>query len=119
MRAPDCKIFVDADLSQTEIIGLVGEVLLAESESVCEADIAENEDYDPQRRRLFPHGFIYFRYTIDLYCDQSPLKSRIGLTSRLLEQLWAWGFPAVAACSYEDHLPHGGGYKSSRVPWVV
>jgi hypothetical protein len=80
-------------------------------------EVLRNEDYDSKRRLLFPEGFIYFRYVIDLYMPDESLKSRAELVTKLLEYLWNSGFAAVAACSFEALLPEHGGYKSSRVPW--
>src|SRR5688500_8406685 len=110
---PDCKIFVDADIAESELVGLIGQLLFS-GDGVPGADVAivRNEDYDSNRRRQFPDGFIYFRYYIDLYVDVLPREERAAAVSRALEGLWSWGFPAVAACDYEAALPHGGGYKS-------
>lgn len=119
MIAPDCKIFVDADVSASELIGLVAQFMFADAAPPCEADIIQNDDYDSNRRKQFPGGFVYFRYVIDVYCDDAPLPDRVDLIARVLEQLWDWGYAAVAACAYEDQLPQGGGYKSVYVPWPV
>lgn len=111
---PDCKIFVDSDLSETELISLVGQLLTAPG---VEADIIRNEDYDPKRRQQFPGGFIYFSYYIDIYLDDPLRDDKAAIIGTLLEGLWAWSLPAVAACDYEDRLPHNGGYRSREVPW--
>ncbi|HEX9058276.1 MAG TPA: hypothetical protein VF818_12165 [Ktedonobacterales bacterium] len=34
--------------------------------------------------------------------------AHIGLTARLLRELWARGLAAVASCEYEQALPHDG-----------
>ena len=119
--SPDCQIFVDADVAETELIGIIMRLLLAtpgDGPPRCEAEVVRNPDYDPARRRRFPDGFIYFRYFIDLYSDDDlSLAGRAALVTAVLERLWDDGFPAVAACGYESRLPHGGGYKSRAVPW--
>ncbi len=117
---PDCQIYVDAGISESELAGLIAQFLLPDVGSApgYEAEIIPNEDYDSNRRKQFPGGFIYFRYVIDLYLETPAFNERAALVARLLEGLWAYGFPAVAACAFEDHLPHGGGYKSRDVPWV-
>jgi hypothetical protein len=38
----------------------------------------------------------------------------VDTTSRILEALWAAGGSAVAACDFEDELPHAGGIR--RMP---
>lgn len=123
LDAPDCTIFVDADISETELVGLVAEWLFADDSPVigCEANVLRNADYDSNRRQQFPDGFVYFRYLIDLYMDETIHKTtgpdKAEVVTRLLEGLWDWGYPAVAACNYEDQLPHHGGYRSRAVPW--
>jgi hypothetical protein len=118
LRAPDCKVYVDADVSDTELISMTAPVLFMSEDNVSlEVDVLKNEDYDSNRRRLFPDGFIYFRYTLDLYMSGAPLERKAKIVTRLIERLWAWGFPAVAACAYEDRLPKRGGYKSRAIPW--
>lgn len=116
IQAPDCKLFVDAEISATELISLLTHIL-TDSPAQCEMEVLRNEDYDSKRRLLFPDGFIYFRYVIDLYMPDEPLNARADLVTRLLEYLWDSGFAAVAACSFEALLPEHGGYKSDRVPW--
>lgn len=116
IQAPDCKLFVDAEISASELISLLTRVLAALPVH-CEMEVLRNEDYDSKRRLLFPDGFIYFRYVIDLYMPDESEHSRAELVSALLEYLWESGFAAVAACSFEALLPEHGGYKSSRIPW--
>ncbi len=114
---PDCRIFIDADISETELVGLVGQLLFDDGAAEIEASIIRNEDYDSNRRRVFPSGFVYFRYYIDLYADDLPRQDQSSAVTRILQGLWDWGLPAVAACDYEETLPHSGGYKSRDVPW--
>lgn len=116
LQAPDCKLFVDAEISASDLISLLTHVLAA-SPVQCEMEVLRNEDYDSKRRLLFPEGFVYFRYVIDLYMPDESVKARANLVTRLLKYLWESGFAAVAASSFEALLPEHGGYKSSRVPW--
>jgi hypothetical protein len=122
LRAPDCKIFVEADIGDRELLGLVAGVVFAPEQALgarCEVEVLKNEDYDSKRQTLFPDGFVYFRYTIDLYISEGDTREKAALVGDLLRALWAWGFPAVAACAYEDRLPYGGGYKSRSIPWPM
>lgn len=120
LPVPDCRVYVDADVSETEMIGVVAQLLYSDDAGSgvgCEADVVRNPDYDSNRRRLFPDGFIYFRYYVDLYMPDLPTNAQARLVTAMLEGLWDWGCPAVAACRYEDRLPEHGGYRSTAVPW--
>jgi hypothetical protein len=116
MQAPDCTLFVDAEGSASELISLMAHVL-TESTTRCEMQVLKNEEYDSKRRTLFPEGFLYFRYLIDLYMPDEAVNAQTQLVARLLEYLWDSGIPAIAACAFEARLPEHGGYKSHRVPW--
>lgn len=118
LRAPDCKVYVDADVADSELVSLTAPLLFMPDDHVSlEVDVLKNEDYDSNRRRQFPDGFIYFRYTLDLYMSDAPLTRKAVIVTRLMKRLWGWGFPAVAACAFEERLPQRGGYKSRTVPW--
>lgn len=120
LRAPDCKIFAEVDIADRELLGLVAGVVFAPERPLAsrwEVEVLKNEDYDSKRLARFPDGFIYFRYTIDLYVSDADAREQAAVVADLLRALWAWGFPAVAACAYEDRLPYGGGYKSQSIPW--
>ena len=120
LRSPDCKVFIDADVSEQELISLTSPLLFAPGDDLrLEVEVLKNADYDSNRRRTFPDGFIYFRYTLDLYMSDAPVSRKAAIVKRLIAQLWSWGCPAVAACAFEDRLPKRGGYKSRAVPWPV
>lgn len=116
---PDCRVYVDAEVGETEMIGVIAQLLYGDGSSGagCEAGVVRNEDYDSKRRRQFPGGFIYFRYYVDLYMNELPVETQARLVASVLVSLWDWGCPAVAACSYEAWLPEHGGYRSTSVPW--
>ncbi|MFQ3566002.1 MAG: hypothetical protein SNJ59_03295 [Aggregatilineales bacterium] len=115
-QAPDCTVFVDAEISDGDLRGLVA-VALAMAPAAVEIDILRNEDYDVKRRQHFPDGFIYFRCIMNLYLAGLTEAERIAVVGNLLERLWGAGFAAVAACPFEDALPERGGYRSQAIPW--
>jgi hypothetical protein len=118
LRAPDCQVFIDAEVSDTELVSLTAPILfVAEDHIQLEVEVLKNADYDSNRRHQFPDGFVYFRYTLDLYMSGAPVEGKAAVVSRLLKNLWDWGFPAVAACAFEDRLPKHGGYQSRAIPW--
>lgn len=116
---PDCRIYMDADASEVEVMGLVAQLFYGDGGSGAdyEVSVVRNEDYDSQRRRQFPGGFIYFRYYVDLYMPELTTVEQAHLVAGVLAGLWEMAYPAVAACSYEDRLPQHGGYRSRGVPW--
>lgn len=118
IEAPQCQIYLDADLPETDLVSLISETLFEQPGAPeCEVEIRQNSDYDLARRKKFPDGFIYFRYVLDLYIEEASPAAKAALIAPLLQTLWEWGYPAVAACSFETFLPQGGGYKNRSLPW--
>lgn len=118
LKFPDCRLYVDSDVSETELASLVTEVIYASRDFPrCEADIARNDEYDSRRRREFPDGFVYFSNVVDLYIDEASLSAKVLMIGTMLEYLWDWGLPTVAVCTYEKLLPANGGYRSESLPW--
>lgn len=119
LRSPDCRMYVDAEMSETELLGLIMQMAFAPAAPArAEVVVVKNEDYDTRRRAQFPQGFLYFRYYIDLYMPEEGRKAQAALVSLLLQELWDMGIPAVAASPFEDLLPERGGYKSRAIPWA-
>ena len=47
LRAPDCKIFINAEVSNTELIGLTAPALFAPQDDLSlQVEVVKNEDYD-------------------------------------------------------------------------
>jgi hypothetical protein len=118
MTPPDCRIYIDTDLSDNELLGIIRMVLFAPADPAeGSAELFKNEEHHQERRRQFPDGFVFFRYYADLtLMGTEPQRARrIGA---LLDELWAQGIAAVAGCSYEHLLPEHGGYRSQNIPWA-
>ncbi len=107
-----CKIYVDADISRDELVGLVARIAGGSRHGrtirtgLVDVPISVNDEFDEIRRKEPGDGFLYFRYYMDVeaFPDQ-PRAAQIALVSRLLQHFWAQGWPAGAACDYEDELP--------------
>jgi hypothetical protein len=121
----DCKIYLEADSEPEDLAKLVAESL--SSTSLCrtvktplgEVDLRMNAEADKVRSREFPDGFLFFRYILEVYPSPAAQREdRIALTATLLRLFWSQGWPAIAACDYEDELPFGGGYNNRSVPWT-
>lgn len=116
------KIFVNADVSASELVDCLA-ACLGPDVSVTRSgidgkhfslDVRRNEDFDVVRQ-LEPDGFVFFRYFIDV--DALPGQdhaAQVALVARLLECIWSRGYAAVAACDFEDELPHHGGYQNGQ-----
>jgi len=120
----DAKVFVDGPV---DLSGLVADLAAFVHGSVdgnwVIADdvhllVDENDEADPARRAVRPKGFLYFSLFIELYFSPSrPVTERAEWLGRVLEHLWARDIAAVAACDYEDALPHAGGVGDPTLPW--
>lgn len=122
----DCKIFVESPMRRDELartllgriqssveFDLTGSVLRY---SFAEVEIRNNEDACSDRAADFPDGFLYFRYCLEVYVDPTS-QEKISLVSAILKTCWENGWPAVAACDYEQVLPELGGHNSQQIPW--
>ena len=121
-----CVIYTDSD--RDELLAMLGQLLPEKGDGAIfrardnEIEVVKNLDFDPVARPQFPDGFLHFRQRIEIFPEESKTPSQenqVTLVSLILEHLWARGVPAVAACDYEDKLPHGGGYNSTETPWVT
>jgi hypothetical protein len=116
----DCAIYIDVPSEDDLMALLLAELPDARRDAgfIDAAGIAlhvdRNDEADAVRRTEFPDGFLYFSHRVEAYADSPPAAD---LVTRLLERLWSEGWPAVAACDYEEKLPHAGGYKADQVPW--
>jgi hypothetical protein len=70
--------------------------------------VDRNDEADAALRSTPVEGFLYFAFELEVYAHERPATA---LVTRLLEELWARGWPAVAACEYEDELPDRGGRR--------
>jgi hypothetical protein len=121
----ECAIYADVSLSSTELAGHIANAIGGSVDGstvitdVAAFDIRRSDDFDPKHKADFPDGFLYFRQIIEVYMRDAEQSSTLAdLVSKLLELLWGKGWPAVAACDFEERLPERGGYKSNQVPWA-
>jgi hypothetical protein len=125
----DCRIYVQAKQTFDDLVALLmptwpGSAILQRPASRSaetrygDVEIRRNEDADELQAHKFPDGFLYFNYCLELYPKPAiPQKERVHFVANILNRLWSQGLPAVAACDYENELPHGGGNQDSSLPW--
>ena len=125
----DCTIYVDTEMSIGDLAKLLADfqggdwsgLTLSKTVKVpgCEIEVRKNPDNDPNGRADFPDGFLFFPYVLEFYPDPGiGREDNVSRVGKILSLLWSKGWPALAACDYEDELPCGGGYKNRSVPWV-
>jgi hypothetical protein len=124
----DCTIYVEAELGQNELAGVLAKSLQGQVAGIpaapsvhtqdAEIDVRRNTQADHERARTFPDGFLYFRHALEIYPESATSREqRVALVVQTLRLLWSHGWPAVAACAYEGDLPAHGGYRDASVPW--
>lgn len=108
-----CHLYVDADLEESELANKIAEVLQTKADGLfvdsANGDLAvrANQEFDENARQNQADGFLFYRYHIDVEPNSSlGEKNAVELVSRLLENFWANGYLATAACGYEDKLPN-------------
>lgn len=104
------KIFVKVE-SQEDILKYID----VQYENI---DILKNPERDDVKGKIFPDGFLFFPYIVEIYSNQSVDDGYISKIKKILLGFWHSGYPAVIACDFEEKLPEKGGYKSKNTPWV-
>ncbi|MBT1711040.1 hypothetical protein KK062_22550 [Fulvivirgaceae bacterium PWU5] len=78
----------------------------------------KNEQYNQEKSKRFPDGFLYFHYLLDVdHSDVGEDRIYIDQLSQVLEFLWSIDTPAVAACDFEGQLIKNGGYRNLLLLW--
>lgn len=81
--------------------------------------INKNDEYDEEKAKEFPDGFLFFPLVIDvdLYLEDE-IKASI-IIDKILNFLWSNNYSAIASCRFEQLLTEKGGYKSRNIPWIT
>jgi hypothetical protein len=108
-----CKIFVRGEGTRENLLDLVAEVVgveAAERSSVVTRTlwigVRKNDEFDV----TCSGDFLFWPFLVEVqgnaHAEHHDLVRAIG---HLLEGLWSAAFDAIAACDFEDELPHRGG----------
>ncbi len=111
-----CNLFVDTNSEQDILVKNLAELFNVSADdwgnietAFGEISIIENDDYDKSKRKDEDEGFLFYRYLLEIEPKADlPVNNAIKFVSKILEQLWSLGYPATAACNYEDNLPYNG-----------
>jgi len=103
-----CKMFVRSD-ERDDVVAALTEFLDGRVERrVIELPEAVVEVLrNPDASRGDEADFLFWPVLVEI--ESNGTSAVVGLTARILTQLWERGFPTVAACDYEDELPWRGG----------
>jgi hypothetical protein len=58
-----------------------------------------------------------FPYFIDITCDKREDEDLVVPVAKILRHFWVMGIPAIAECSFEEKLPHMGGWPNPEFQW--
>lgn len=78
--------------------------------------VRSNNDYDNEKAKIFPDGFLYFKLIIEIEISENKIGGET-IVSNILNYLWRFEYSAIASCSFETSLPENGGYNSLNIPW--
>jgi hypothetical protein len=113
-----CKVFVDTNEERLSLLSSIKDIVLGTTErwtidsNSMELELRKNDDFNESLRFEKQDGFLYSRYYIEIEpIGDIKQEQYILSVSRLLENLWALGYEAVAACDFENELPRKGGYR--------
>lgn len=113
-----CKVFVDTNEERLSLLSSIKDIVLGTTErwtidsNSMELELRKNDDFNESLRFEKQDGFLYSRYYIEIEpIGDIKQEQYILSVSMLLENLWALGYEAVAACDFENELPRKGGYR--------
>lgn len=108
----------NVNIASKEDLELLLSNIQFKSTGTFELDIMKNVEYDNEKSKEFPDGFLYFKYTVEYYKNENTVDEYdIQNSESILKILWENDIPAIIICNFEDKLSEKGGYKSKNIPW--
>jgi hypothetical protein len=119
-----CSLFIDSDVSREDLTLNLAKFFGVSpdrhylSNEKGEVGVMKNKDYDSVLRKDGEDGFLYYRYLIEVEPNEElGEENAVAFVSKILEYLWSQGYPATAACDYEDSLPNKGKLIPENHSW--
>ena len=77
-------------------------------------DILKNKEFDAEKSKDFPDGFLCFPYFLDIDCTENTEKQKyIKMIGNLILYLWGKKCQLVVSSDFEEELPNKGGYNQT------
>ncbi|MGK0552605.1 hypothetical protein ACSFB8_11065 [Enterococcus faecalis] len=114
-----CKMFINSSMSIEELTKKISEFLelkndrfLSIESEFFTIDISKNKEFDEEKSKEFPDGFLYFPYFLDIDSTKNTEKKRyIKMVGDLMLYLWDKKCQIVVSSDFEEDLPNKGGYN--------
>lgn len=108
-----CVIFVrgaETEAVQRELTKALGRAFERDVIALPELEVEVRRNPDFGNPLTTPDRFVVWPVQVELEATSSDAdQAMVASTTAVLEQLWAAGHDARAACDYEDELPWSGG----------
>ncbi|HTM98933.1 MAG TPA: hypothetical protein VL088_09335 [Pedobacter sp.] len=125
MDSVDCIIYCTGNMLINVLRNKLGTLIGSDKIEVSfiekdfyELSIYNNDDFNSDRQKDFPDGFLYFKFIVEVgFNNNCEVDNAVPVVSKILNGLWDMGMPSVASCDYENLLPENGGYNSPVIPW--
>src|ERR1035437_6111970 len=67
--------------------------------------VRSNDEYDQEKEKQFPDGFLNFKIFIEFDFEEQYEKGYYAkLVDKILKLLWNQKYPAIASCEFEELL---------------
>ena len=114
-----CKIFINSLITMEQLSNQISELLNFKlvrnsiESDFFSIDFFKNKEFDEEKAKEFPDGFLYFPYFLDVdIVDESREAEYKEIIKKIMFYLWSEECQLVVSSDFEDELPHKGGYKS-------
>lgn len=114
-----CKIFINSPMLIEELTKKISDFLelkldkfLSIESEFFTVDILKNKEFDEEKSKDFPDGFLFFPYFLNIDSTENTEREKyIQMIGDLTIYLWGEKCQLVVSSDFEDDLPNKGGYN--------